>query len=72
MSLSAQAKFLRVLQEHEFQRLGANTATRWQEPTSASSRRPIATCGKPIEPRDHYRDDLFYHGCSSFVSHISR
>ena len=44
MSLSAQAKFLRVLQEREFQRLGG---TRLRRRTSGSSPRPTATFAKP-------------------------
>src|SRR5262249_52949268 len=44
MSLSAQAKFLRVLQEREFQRLGG---TRLLTQMFVSSPRPTAICTRP-------------------------
>jgi transcriptional regulator with PAS, ATPase and Fis domain len=56
MSLSAQAKFLRVLQEREFQRLGG---TRVQK----ANVRVIAATNRDLEKamsRGDFRDDLFY------------
>ena len=56
MSLSAQAKFLRVLQEHEFQRLGATRMLKANIRVVAATNRDLR---KAVE-RGTFRDDLFY------------
>jgi two-component system NtrC family response regulator len=56
MSLSAQAKFLRVLQEHEFQRLGATRALKANIRVVAATNRNLRTA---VE-RGTFREDLFY------------
>ena len=56
MSLSAQAKFLRVLQEREFQRLGA---TRSIKAERARGRRDQPGTAKAVE-QGSFREDLFY------------
>jgi transcriptional regulator with PAS, ATPase and Fis domain len=56
MSPSAQAKFLRVLQEHEFQRLGGTHVQR-------ANVRVIAATNRDLEKamaRGDFREDLFY------------
>jgi len=56
MSLTAQAKFLRVLQEREFQRLGANRVLRADIRVLAATNRDLH---KAIE-RGSFREDLYY------------
>ena len=56
MSLSAQAKFLRVLQEREFQRLGATRATKANVRVVAATHRDLR---KAVE-QGTFREDLFY------------
>jgi transcriptional regulator with PAS, ATPase and Fis domain len=56
MSPSAQAKFLRVLQEKEFQRLGSTRRTRADVRVIAATNRDLA---RSIE-RGTFREDLFY------------
>jgi transcriptional regulator with PAS, ATPase and Fis domain len=56
MSPSAQAKFLRVLQEREFQRLGATRRLRADVRVIAATNRDLA---RAIE-RGTFREDLFY------------
>jgi transcriptional regulator with PAS, ATPase and Fis domain len=56
MTLAAQAKFLRVLQEREFQRLGANRVIRADVRVVAATNRDLA---KAIE-RGAFREDLYY------------
>jgi transcriptional regulator with PAS, ATPase and Fis domain len=56
MSLSAQAKFLRVLQEREFQRLGATRAIKADVRVVAATNRNLR---KAVE-RGTFREDLFY------------
>jgi len=56
MSLSAQAKFLRVLQEREFQRLGGTRVLRTDARVVAATNRDLL---KAIE-RGHFREDLYY------------
>jgi transcriptional regulator with GAF, ATPase, and Fis domain len=56
MSLSAQAKFLRVLQEREFQRLGA---TRVQKANVRVIAATNGDLGKALE-RGAFREDLYY------------
>ena len=56
MSLSAQAKFLRVLQEREFQRLGATRALTADVRVIAATNRDLRTA---IE-RGTFREDLYY------------
>src|SRR6202008_2047981 len=56
MSLPAQAKFLRVLQEHEFQRLGGTRVLR-------TDARIIAATNRDLEraiTQGQFREDLFY------------
>jgi transcriptional regulator with PAS, ATPase and Fis domain len=56
MSLSAQAKFLRVLQEREFQRLGGTRVLR-------TDARIVAATNRDLERRmanGQFREDLFY------------
>jgi Nif-specific regulatory protein len=56
MSVSAQAKFLRVLQEREFQRLGATRVLKTDARIVAATNRDLQ---KAIE-RGHFREDLYY------------
>jgi transcriptional regulator with PAS, ATPase and Fis domain len=56
MSLSAQAKFLRVLQEREFQRLGGTRLVRANIRVIAATNRDL---WKAVE-RGSFREDLFY------------
>jgi transcriptional regulator with PAS, ATPase and Fis domain len=56
MSLSAQAKFLRVLQEREFQRLGATRSIKANVRVVAATNRDLR---KAVE-RGTFREDLFY------------
>jgi two-component system response regulator AtoC len=56
MSLSAQAKFLRVLQEREFQRLGATRPLRANVRVIAATNRDLR---KAVE-RGDFREDLYY------------
>jgi transcriptional regulator with PAS, ATPase and Fis domain len=56
MSLAAQAKFLRVLQEREFQRLGATRAIKANVRVVAATHRDLR---KAVE-RGTFREDLFY------------
>ena len=56
MSLSAQAKFLRVLQEHEFQRLGGTRSLKANIRVVAATNRDLRTA---VE-RGMFREDLFY------------
>jgi PAS domain S-box-containing protein len=56
MSPSAQAKFLRVLQEHEFQRLGGTRVLRTDVRIVAATNRDLQ---KAIA-RGQFRDDLYY------------
>jgi transcriptional regulator with GAF, ATPase, and Fis domain len=56
MSLSAQAKFLRVLQEREFQRLGATRSIKANVRVIAATNRDLR---KAVE-RGAFREDLFY------------
>jgi DNA-binding NtrC family response regulator len=56
MSLSAQAKFLRVLQEREFQRLGGTRLLKANIRVIAATNRDVR---KAVE-RGDFREDLFY------------
>jgi len=56
MSLSAQAKFLRVIQEREFQRLGGTRTQKANVRVIAASNRDLR---KAIE-RGDFREDLYY------------
>jgi transcriptional regulator with GAF, ATPase, and Fis domain len=56
MSLSAQAKFLRVLQEREFQRLGSTRTQRANVRVIAATNRDLR---KAVE-RGDFREDLYY------------
>ena len=56
MSLSAQAKFLRVLQEHEFQRLGGTRPIKANVRVIAATNRDLR---KAVE-RGMFREDLYY------------
>jgi len=56
MSLSAQAKFLRVLQEREFQRLGATRSLKANIRVVAATNRDL----RQAVERGAFRDDLFY------------
>src|SRR5258708_10140285 len=56
MSLSAQAKFLRVLQEREFQRLGGTRLQKANVRVVAASNRDLR---KAVE-RGDFREDLYY------------
>jgi transcriptional regulator with GAF, ATPase, and Fis domain len=56
MSPSAQAKFLRVLQEREFQRLGGTRVLRTDARIIAATNRNLL---QSIE-RGHFREDLYY------------
>jgi len=56
MSLCAQAKFLRVLQEREFQRLGGTRTVKAQIRVVAASNRDLRTA---VDGGD-FREDLFY------------
>lgn len=56
MSLSAQAKFLRVLQEREFQRLGGTRLVKANIRVIAATNRDLRTA---VE-RGTFREDLFY------------
>ena len=56
MSLSAQAKFLRVLQEREFQRLGGTKVLKADARIVAATNRDLE---KAIE-RGQFREDLYY------------
>ena len=56
MSLSAQAKFLRVLQEREFQRLGGTRLIKANIRVIAATNRDLR---KAVE-RGDFREDLFY------------
>ena len=56
MSLSAQAKFLRVLQEREFQRLGGTRVVKANIRVIAATNRDLR---KAVE-RGDFREDLFY------------
>jgi transcriptional regulator with PAS, ATPase and Fis domain len=59
MSLSAQAKFLRVLQEREFQRLGGTRLVKANIRVIAATNRDLR---KAVE-RGSFREDLFYRLC---------
>jgi transcriptional regulator with GAF, ATPase, and Fis domain len=56
MSLSAQAKFLRVLQEHEFKRLGGTRTLRTDARIIAATNRDLH---RAIDQRT-FREDLYY------------
>jgi two-component system response regulator FlrC len=56
MSASAQAKFLRVLQEREFQRLGATRTLKANVRIVAATNRDL----KKTMERGDFREDLFY------------
>jgi len=56
MTMTAQAKFLRVLQEQEFQRLGSNRVLRADVRVIAATNRDLR---KAIE-RGSFREDLYY------------
>ena len=56
MTMTAQAKFLRVLQEQEFQRLGSNRVLRADVRVIAATNRDLR---KAIE-RGSFRQDLYY------------
>jgi transcriptional regulator with GAF, ATPase, and Fis domain len=56
MSLSAQAKFLRVLQEREFQRLGGTRILRTDARIIAATNRDL----HKAMGQGHFREDLFY------------
>ena len=56
MSLSAQAKFLRVLQEREFQRLGATRTLKANVRVIAASNRDL----RQAVEKGTFREDLFY------------
>ncbi len=56
MSLSAQAKFLRVLQEHEFQRLGGTRSLKANIRVVAATNRDL----RSAVARGTFREDLFY------------
>jgi DNA-binding NtrC family response regulator len=56
MSLSAQAKFLRVLQEREFQRLGGTRALKANVRVIAASNRDL----RAAMERGDFREDLYY------------
>src|SRR6185436_5873903 len=56
MSLSAQAKFLRVLQEREFQRLGGTRVLKTDARVVAATNRDLL---KAME-RSQFREDLYY------------
>ena len=59
MSLSAQAKFLRVLQEREFQRLGGTRVLKANVRVIAATNRDL----KSAMTRGAFREDLFYRLC---------
>ena len=56
MSLSAQAKFLRVLQEREFQRLGGTRSIKANTRVIAATNRDL----RHAVERGTFRDDLYY------------
>jgi len=56
MSLSAQAKFLRVLQEREFQRLGGTRVLRTDARIVAATNRDL----QQAIANNYFREDLFY------------
>ena len=56
MSLSAQAKFLRVLQEHEFQRLGGTRPIKANVRVIAATNRDL----RKAVARGAFREDLYY------------
>jgi transcriptional regulator with PAS, ATPase and Fis domain len=56
MSLSAQAKFLRVLQEREFQRLGGTRLLKADVRVIAATNRDL----RAAMERDDFREDLYY------------
>jgi two-component system response regulator AtoC len=56
MSVSAQAKFLRVLQEREFQRLGGTRVLKTDARIVAATNRDLP---RAME-RGHFREDLYY------------
>jgi transcriptional regulator with GAF, ATPase, and Fis domain len=56
MSLSAQAKFLRVLQEHEFQRLGGTRVLRTDARVIAATNRDLERAIR----QNQFREDLYY------------
>ena len=56
MSVAAQAKFLRVLQEREFQRLGGTRVLKTDARIIAATNRDLQ---KAME-RGHFREDLYY------------
>src|SRR5258705_8227602 len=56
MSLSAQAKFLRVLQEHEFHRLGGTRTLKANIRVVAATNRDL----RAAVERGTFREDLFY------------
>ena len=56
MTLSAQAKFLRVLEEHEFQRLGGTRSLKANIRVVAATNRDI----RAAVERGTFREDLFY------------
>jgi transcriptional regulator with GAF, ATPase, and Fis domain len=56
MSVAAQAKFLRVLQEREFQRLGSTRVLKTDARIVAATNRDLR---KAME-RGHFREDLYY------------
>jgi two-component system response regulator FlrC len=59
MSLSAQAKFLRLLQEREFQRLGGTRMLKADVRVIAATNRDL----KSAIERSEFREDLFYRLC---------
>jgi len=56
MSLAAQAKFLRVLQEHEFQRLGGTRVLRTDARIIAATNRDLERAIR----QNQFREDLYY------------
>jgi transcriptional regulator with PAS, ATPase and Fis domain len=56
MSLPAQAKFLRVLQEHEFQRLGGTRVLRTDARIIAATNRDLERAIR----QNQFREDLYY------------
>ena len=65
MSPMVQAKFLRVLQEREFQRLGGNRTLRAEARVVAATNRDLATA----IARGQFREDLYYR-LNVFAIHV--